>query len=249
MRNVHFIPKQAAVALKKPSRVIAISSRYDSFLTYGADHKQLLRLSFDPSNIRPQPGMQDYRITEDQCHQIIDFLIVAMQHDEDIIVHCGEGRIRSPAVAQALEYIANSINDNCLYSMSLEHPDCIGSDAMMDRDLYFKIRSVYEQDPDDALRQIAKKHIDAGREVIGIERQAAMVKYVPTNLSADRYPGYAFIPGGGEGYEELTFEERLELYSPGHPQPISELERGDLYCAIENNRTPTHRIIEKDKEA
>lgn len=74
---------------------------------------------------------------------------------------------------------------------------------------------------------------------------------IPPHLSPDRFQkGLHFAPQDKTDMVELTFEERCSLFLELYPMmPIlssfmSAMEKTDIFCAMENNRIPTHR--EKD---
>lgn len=256
MPKIHFINKDAAVALTKPTRLIGLRGSYDQPLSYHARHIQLLQLKFDPMNMsRVKP---DGQITDEDILAIIDFALVASESREEIIVHCGEGRIRSPAVAQFIEYILEFIYeeegaaaDVEPYYMATDHPGCLGSAAGMDRELFFRMKMFWEhQGKKDPIVELFHKNRKEGHKVVEILRATGMVRYIPKHLLDNRYPGYVFCPEDRTNTEELTFEERYALMYPGCKPPTNEFELGDARCDVENNRTPTHRIIPTmDKEA
>lgn len=74
---------------------------------------------------------------------------------------------------------------------------------------------------------------------------------IPLHLSPDRFQkGLHFVPQDKTDMVELTFEERYSLFlklypmSPGLNSLVFPSEKTDIFCAMENNRIPTHR--EKD---
>lgn len=131
MREVTFLPKQAAGALTKPANVISICSP-NEYQEFACEHKRLLRLSFYPNDY----GDLKHNIpTEETAKKIIDF--VESCEGEDIIVHCGEGRIRSAAVACFLER-------DMEYDIDFEFPGCNGSVTQRSRNLYMLLRREYK---------------------------------------------------------------------------------------------------------
>lgn len=130
MRQVTFLPKQAAGALTQPANVISICSP-NEYQKFACEHKRLLRLSFYPNDF----GDLKHNIpTEETARQIIDF--VNSCEGEDIIVHCGEGRIRSTAVACFM-------NRDMDYELDVAFPGCNGSVSSRSRNLYMLLRREY----------------------------------------------------------------------------------------------------------
>ncbi|MDU8351109.1 hypothetical protein RYA05_04265 [Pseudomonas syringae pv. actinidiae] len=130
MREVTFLPKQVAGALTEPANVISICSP-NEFQKFACEHKRLLRLSFYPNDF----GDLKHNIpTEETAKQIIDF--VESCEGEDIIVHCGEGRIRSSAVACF-------IDRDMGYDLDICFPGCNGSVSSRSRNLYMLLRREY----------------------------------------------------------------------------------------------------------
>ena len=74
---------------------------------------------------------------------------------------------------------------------------------------------------------------------------------IPPHLSPKRFKeGLHFVPQDTAGMVELTFVERDSLYLELYPMMpmlssfMNSAEKTDIFCAMDNNRIPTHR--EKD---
>jgi predicted protein tyrosine phosphatase len=130
VRQVTFLPKQAAGALTQPANVISICSPGE-FQKFACEHKRLLRLSFYPNDF----GDLKYNIpTEETAKQIIDF--VESCQGENIIVHCGEGSVRSTAVACFMDCDMD-------YKLDYKFPGCKRSISNRSRNLFTLLRHEY----------------------------------------------------------------------------------------------------------
>lgn len=127
MNKVTFLPKDAVTKIKVPSNIISINSP-NEFTSFPFKHKRLLSLSFYPNDF----GDLTYNIpTEETAKQIIDF--IESCDGEDIVVHCGEGSVRSAAVACFMERDMD-------YEIDFEFPGCKGSTANRSRNLFMLLR-------------------------------------------------------------------------------------------------------------
>lgn len=127
MPKVTFLPGEVAGAIVEPSNVISINSPGHS-QSFSCNHKRLLSLSFYPND----RGNLTHNIpTVETARKIIDF--VESCDGEDVIVHCGEGRVRSAAVAM---FIARDMK----YKLDMEFPGCLGHTASRSRDLFMLLR-------------------------------------------------------------------------------------------------------------
>lgn len=127
MNKVTFLPGDIAGAIVEPSNIISINNpgREQAF---ACKHKRLLSLSFYPND----RGNLTHNIpTAETAQKIIDF--VESCEGEDVIVHCGEGRVRSAAVAM---FMARDMK----YKLDLEYPGCLGQTANRSRDLFILLR-------------------------------------------------------------------------------------------------------------
>jgi len=131
MQQVTFLPVLVAKKLRKPTNVISIISPYDPQPQFEVEHKRLLRLSFFPFGVKLSEQMKDCRLTPEITQQIVDF--AEKCKGEEIIVHCGEGRVRSPAVAMFIESLYEGQEDG--WYLALKYPGCLGHTAGMDREL------------------------------------------------------------------------------------------------------------------
>lgn len=91
--SIGFCSKQIATELTTPTNVISIRFENDSWPTFAVGHNRLLSVVL-PLLERGES------IDPEVCEQIYQFAREC--HEETIVVHCGEGRIRSPAVATAI---------------------------------------------------------------------------------------------------------------------------------------------------
>lgn len=130
MRSVTFLPKDKASELKAPSNIISISDP-GRFVDFACEHKRLLRLNFYPNDFG---DIKTNIPTEQTAQQIIEF--VESCEGEDIIVHCGEGRVRSAAIALFIERDMD-------YELDLEFPGCTGSVAGRSGNLFRLLRREY----------------------------------------------------------------------------------------------------------
>lgn len=131
MPYVTFLPKEVARNLKEAANVISVRGVHDSKLDFKVKHNRLLELFFNPFDCGSKPEQE---CTLEICDQIIDF--VKECGKEDIIVHCGEGRIRSPAIAEAIEYISHELYEtDAHYLTSKAFEGGLKSTASADRQL------------------------------------------------------------------------------------------------------------------
>jgi predicted protein tyrosine phosphatase len=127
MNQVTFLPKDVASALTVPTNMISINSP-NSYTQFACEHKRLLVLSFYPNDF----GDLTHNIpTEETAKEIIDF--IESCNGEDVVVHCGEGSIRSSAVALFMERDMD-------YELDTEFKGCKGSTANRSRNLYMLLR-------------------------------------------------------------------------------------------------------------
>lgn len=148
--HVYFVPKEVATRLKAPINLIAIYGPYDCPLEFKPKHN-LLRLQFANHYEGMSELMAQKMISEEQIQKIIDF--VKACKGEDIVVHCGEGRIRSPALAQFIEYM--TMEGFVLEDSDEERPGYIMSGQYMganhgdgdgfDRETFHKCRGYFDK--------------------------------------------------------------------------------------------------------
>lgn len=147
MLKVTYLPGKVASKLTTKTNVIAIRSPYDAGLQYAAKHN-MLSLSFFNNCDSLSEQQRERMLSSDQAQQIIDFVKKCAEAKEDIVVHCGEGRIRSPAVACFIEYMTSDDmrhgDGDKAYMVSTKMPGCIGSDRHMDRDLFWRLRTQWD---------------------------------------------------------------------------------------------------------
>lgn len=86
--------------------------------------------------------------------------------------------------------------------------------------------------------------LDEPLEYVGSDLHRANL--VPSRLRASRFPGMFFVPMDKTGKVELTFDERVELYFGGPAMFLmDDFTRTDMACALDNDRIPTHRLIDQ----
>jgi len=131
MSKVSFLPQQVASGMSVPVNMISLNSPND-FTRFAVEHKRLLTLSFYPNDYQ---DMGDKGPTEETAKAIVDFIDSC--NGEDIVVHCGEGRIRSAAVAK---FIYRDFD----YDLDWDAPGSIGTTVNMSKHLYRLLRRYYE---------------------------------------------------------------------------------------------------------
>jgi len=99
-------------ALGTPSVVISIGSKYDNRPKFKVEHKEVLRLHFGISSNTYEPHFD-----EGMAKQIAE--LIERWPTEDIIIHCGEGRIRSSSIARGIEYFSKGD-----ILVDVDHPLC-----------------------------------------------------------------------------------------------------------------------------
>lgn len=101
--------------------IISISGKYDSNANISNDVPKLF-MSFGTTG-------NDFDKQFDEVDYKAIMTFVDSHPDKNIIVHCGEGRMRSVAIAMGLEHA---------YDMRLkrDYPGCPGSCGMMDKGIY-----------------------------------------------------------------------------------------------------------------
>lgn len=96
MPKIYFIPRAVAKAIKDPVNLISIYDPHNGAESFSVKHN-VLSLGF----INHYGGISEHAakklISEEQIQKIIDFY--KAHKNEDIYVHCGEGSVRSPAIA------------------------------------------------------------------------------------------------------------------------------------------------------
>lgn len=74
---------------------------------------------------------------------------------------------------------------------------------------------------------------------LGKQRVKIMARKTNNELSA--LPGFFFYPQDATGLEELTYEQRCDIYSNQGCYGIDLTNKGDMECGLANARIPTHR--------
>lgn len=141
MPKVTFLPASVALGLLEPANIISIRGPYDSFPEFVTQPKKLLQLTFIPFGIACNEQQKEKEFSTDQCRQVVEF--VESVRGEDIIVHCGEGRMRSPSIALFIEYMYGREDD--AYELDTKFPGCIKSVEGRDRELFFKLLDYWNE--------------------------------------------------------------------------------------------------------
>jgi len=144
MPKVAWVPKEAAKKITVPTNVISIRGPYDSYPTFAVKHKRVLSLSFNPFDTHQSESMKEKEFTPALCREVFAFMESCQ--GEDILVHCGEGRIRSPAVAffiaEAYDRTDEPVGGS--WTPDFKHPDRKFSDAGMDRQLWRMLKREWQ---------------------------------------------------------------------------------------------------------
>lgn len=127
MPKVYYVPKKLAQSIRTPVHMISINDPYGSWAEFNVNHN-MLKLGF----INHYSGIQEHSlqhlIQEEQIQRIMDFVAPIMAKGEDIIVHCGEGSVRSPAIAQFIHHISELAQGVPVYMPSGRYQGHDGSD-------------------------------------------------------------------------------------------------------------------------
>lgn len=132
MPKVYFVPKKTAQSIRTPVNLISINDPYGSWAEFSVKHN-LLKVGF----INHYSGIQEHSlkhlIQEEDIQRIIDFVTPIVEKGEDIIVHCGEGSVRSPAIAYFIHRMAEYMEGAKTYMPSGTYLDHRGHDHHMCR--------------------------------------------------------------------------------------------------------------------
>ena len=199
MPSVVFFPAEVAGAIKIPTNMISLNSPND-WQKFEVQHKRLLVLNFYPNDYL---YMSKDGPTEETAQKIIDFVISC--NGEPIVVHCGEGRIRSAAVAAFMERDMGYTIEDARGSLN--------STAGMSKHLYRLLRRQY--DPIKKMQRRIDELVDSGCEIVDVNHTTGVIQHIPRHLSKDRFPGMHFYPKDSTGMDELSFEERVLLLNGG----------------------------------
>lgn len=123
-RFVTFVPRTVAEGIANPAlAIISIRGRHDSHAQLHNDVAKLY-LSFGTTG-------DEFNKTFDRedYNAIVEFILA--HPDKHFVVHCGEGRMRSSAIAMGIENM-----QEVDLKLRKDFPGCIGSTASMDRGLY-----------------------------------------------------------------------------------------------------------------
>lgn len=123
MPTVQFMSVESALALKEPARVLRVAFRHSNYPRFITEHRAVKEVFVDA----------DARIPDDVCKEIVEFIEEAHAADDNIVVHCTEGRFRSRAIANFIwrhfdayehegkEWNGTEMRDNNYKSLHLWH--------------------------------------------------------------------------------------------------------------------------------
>lgn len=172
MRKVYYIPRDIAKKIKDPVNLISICGPYDSHPDFKQNHN-LLYLRF--SNFyrdMPEPTRQ-HLIDDEQIEKIIEYATAVFAKGEDIFVHCGEGSIRSPAIATFISHLAD-YGDGELYMPSSSYAGHRGSDHHMCRETFNRCVEFHTKKVTEGKVLIAIDQLRAKIEVAGLAYSAVV---------------------------------------------------------------------------
>jgi predicted protein tyrosine phosphatase len=127
-----FVPAKCLENLGSNHAVISIVDRYTdrpSLQRFAAS----LPLTINPQCDRPYDDHKD--ITPELVESVVSFVVA--NQDKGIVIHCGEGSVRSPALAMALEYTMD-------ITMNQRAIGCPGHTGNADRALFMSFREVFK---------------------------------------------------------------------------------------------------------
>ncbi len=127
-----YIPAKCLDALGPNHAVISIVDSY----TPRPDLRRFtasLPLTIRPQCDRPYEDHKD--VTPELVESIVSFVVA--NQDKGLVIHCGEGSVRSPALAKALEYTMG-------IAVNQRAPGCIGHTGNADRALFMSFRKVFK---------------------------------------------------------------------------------------------------------
>jgi len=133
-RRVTYMSIQNMALLGTPSVVISIGGKYDSWPTFKVEHKEVLRLNFGISS-----NTFDPHFDEAMAKQVVE--LMERWPAEDIMIHCGEGRIRSSSLARGIEYFSQGD-----IMVDVDHPLCSRHMNQEDRQIV-RTMGLYEHTP------------------------------------------------------------------------------------------------------
>ncbi len=137
IRTIYHGSLKAAQRFCKDRAIVSIIDHYTSRPEFDVpeEHSQVLRCRFDITAGK----CGKYLFDEGNVHNTVDFIIAQIRAGRDVIIHCTEGKIRSPAAAEMIYYyLMENMPDNeqVDYAGNIEE----GKSAIMDRDITREIR-------------------------------------------------------------------------------------------------------------
>ena len=119
---VTFVPRDVAIGLKTQANVISVISKADVVPVFKVKPKRIHVVRLD--------AFGGGKLSAYDVKQLVKFLTTC--GDEDIVVHCGEGKIRSPAIAMAVTRLTDK-------TLNLDFPGCVGDTSKLDDSTYKRI--------------------------------------------------------------------------------------------------------------
>lgn len=119
---VTFVPRDVAISLKTQTNVISVISKADVVPVFKVKPKRLHVMRVD--------AFGGARLSAYDVRQLVKFLNSC--EEEDVVVHCGEGKIRSPAVAMAVTRLSDR-------ALNLDYPGCVGTTNTADDSTFKRI--------------------------------------------------------------------------------------------------------------
>ena len=138
MKKVTFLPYPAAINLPPQTPIIAIGNPGQVY-KYQQEYVHKLDVRFSDEVLKEG----DATFTIEQAEQILAFVNALPEHSM-LVVHCGQGIIRSPAIAKAL-------SDHGDYTLEICYPGCLKSDIIMDRRAYYLMSEAIMEEISSAL--------------------------------------------------------------------------------------------------
>ena len=227
MSKVYFVPKKVASSIRTPVNLISINDPYGSWAEFSVKHN-LLKLGF----INDYSGIQEvtkrHLIQDEHIEKIIEFCKPIFEKGEDIIVHCGEGSVRSPAIANFISDLSGHFKCQ-LYMPSASYREHRGTDHHMCRYTYRTCVSYFAKKQTEGKTLITQDVVsDMAREA-GVEWAALW-----NEIDYFRLPeGRRFIEEdvvkaieklkGSPAVPEVVVKDLGEIF--GEPQPHPESHR------------------------
>lgn len=100
--QVCFAPYELAYGLRRKTNLISVGDK-DSQYGYLVKHKRVFELKFDSGD----------ELTTDTIDKLFEFIDECVKSNENIVVHCQYGRMRSAAIAKFIEKYFDYIFEPC----------------------------------------------------------------------------------------------------------------------------------------